>query len=136
MKVSRKIVLRFPPGLVDKPIIYRLPKDYDLMFNVLKASVNPREEGVLVMELSGDQKNYDEALLFMRQAGVEVTLLVKDVARQETRCTHCGACVTICPYGAFVADLKTRRIDFVDEACIACGLCIKACPVGAMKVNL
>lgn len=136
MHMSKKIVLRFPPDLVDKPIIYRLVKDYDLVFNMLKASVTPKQEGVLVMELSGDQKRYDDALRFLGQTGVEVNLLVKDVARLEARCTHCGACVTICPVGAFVTDPVSRRIDFLDDACIACGLCLNACPVRAMEVRL
>ncbi|MBC7105771.1 MAG: NIL domain-containing protein, partial [Firmicutes bacterium] len=33
----KRIVLRFGPGVVDKPIIYRLAKDFDLVFNILKA---------------------------------------------------------------------------------------------------
>ena len=59
MAVSKKIVLRFPRRLVERPIIYRLVKDYDLEFNILKASVTPEEEGLLILELKGDQKEYD-----------------------------------------------------------------------------
>ena len=136
MRISRKIVLRFPPNLVDKPIIYHLVKDYDLEFNVLKASVTPKEEGVLVMELSGERKGYDGSIRFLKQAGVEVQPLVKDIGRLEERCTHCGACVTICPVGAFAVDRVTRRVDFIDDKCIACELCLKACPVRAMEMRL
>jgi ferredoxin len=136
MIVARKIVLRFPPRLVDQPIIYRLVKDYDLQFNILKASVTPNEEGILVLELSGKKKDYDEAVRFLANAGVEVQALVKDVSRKEDRCTHCGACVTMCPVGALVVDPVTRRVDFLDTKCIACGLCIKPCPVRAMEVRL
>jgi len=32
---AKKIVLRFPPQIVDKPWLYHLVKDYDLMVNVL-----------------------------------------------------------------------------------------------------
>lgn len=136
MSISRKIVLHFPPNLVDKPIIYHLVKDYDMEFNVLKASVTPKEEGLLVMELTGERKAYDEAIRFLKESGVKVQPLVKDVARQEERCTHCGACVTICPVDAFVVDLVTRRVDFVSDKCIACDLCLKACPVRAMATRL
>jgi len=132
----RKVVLRFPHRLVDKPIIYRLVKDYDLMFNILKASVTPNEEGLLVLELSGKKKDYDEAVRFLAEAGVELQLLAQDVFRNEDRCTHCGACVTICPVDAFVVDPVTRRIDFQHTKCIACELCIKPCPVRAMEVRL
>jgi ferredoxin len=136
MNIARKIVLRFPPRLVDQPIIYRLVKDYDLQFNILKASITPNEEGILVVELSGKKKDYDEAIRFLAGAGVEVQALIKDVSRLESRCTHCGACVTMCPVGALVVNAQTRRVDFLESKCIACGLCIKPCPVRAMEVRL
>ena len=136
MRVSKKIVLHFPPNLVDKPIIYHLVKDYDMEFNVLKASVTPKEEGLLVLELSGERKAYDSAIDYLIKAGVEVQPLVKDITRQEERCTHCGACLTICPVGAFVVDRTTRKVDFVSEKCIACDLCLRVCPVRAMETRL
>lgn len=136
MRIAKKIVLHFPSRLVDQPIIYRLVKDYDLQFNILKASVTPKEEGLLIMELTGDEGSYDAGIRFLSEAGVEIQSLTQDIARVESRCTHCGACVTICPAGAFVVDPRSRRIDFVDAKCIACELCIKACPVRAMEVRL
>ncbi|UCC60088.1 MAG: 4Fe-4S binding protein [Dehalococcoidia bacterium] len=136
MAKARKVVLRFPHRLVDKPIIYRLVKDYDLQFNILKASITPEEEGLLVLELSGKKKNYEEAISFLTGAGVETQLLAQDVLRNEGRCTHCGACVTQCPVNAFRVDLATRQVEFIETRCIACELCIKACPVRAMEVHL
>jgi len=134
MSFARKVVLRFPHRLVDKPIVYRLVKDYDLQFNILKASITPKEEGLLVLELSGKKKSYNDAVRFLTEAGVDLQSLSQDVSRKEERCTHCGACVTICPVGAFSVDPVTRRIDFQDTKCIACELCINACPVRAMEV--
>ena len=136
MTKARKVVLRFPHRLVDKPIVYRLVKDYDLRFNILKASVTPKEEGLMVLELSGKKKDYDEAVRFLTEAGVELQSLAQDVSRNEDRCTHCGACVTMCPVDAFVVDPVTRRVDFQHTKCIACELCIKPCPVRAMEVRL
>lgn len=136
MNISRKIVLHFPPRLVDQPILYRLVKDYDLQFNILKASVTPNEEGIMVLELSGKKKSYDDAIRFISDAGVEVQALVKDVSRKEDRCTHCGACITMCPVNALVVNSLTRQVDFLETKCIACGLCIKPCPVRAMEVRL
>lgn len=136
MQISRKIVLRFPVRLVDKPMIYRLVKDFDLEFNILKASVTPKEEGLLVMELTGDRESYDKGIRFLADSGVEVQPLTQDIARQEERCTHCGLCVTVCPVAAFYVDPVSRRIDFIESKCIACGLCIKTCPLRAMEVRL
>ncbi|MBN1693586.1 MAG: 4Fe-4S binding protein [Dehalococcoidales bacterium] len=135
MAVDKKIVLRFPKRMVDRPIVYRLVKDYDLEFNILKASITPEQEGLLVLELKGNQQEYDKGIEFLLKAGVQIQSLSQDVTRNEERCTHCGACVTICPTGAFKVDPKTRKVIFEDEKCIACGLCIPACPPRAMEVH-
>jgi ferredoxin len=135
MAVAKKIVLRFPKRLVDRPIIYRLVKDYDLEFNILKASVTPEEEGLMVLELKGNQAEYDKGVDFLIKAGVKIQSLSQDVKRNEEKCTNCGACITICPTGAFRIDAKTRLVLFDNEKCIACGACIPACPPRAMEVH-
>jgi ferredoxin len=135
MAVSKKVVLRFPKRMVDRPIIYRLVKDYDLEFNILKASITPEQEGLLVLELKGNQQEYDKGIEFLLKAGVKIQSLSQDVKRNEERCTQCGACVTVCPTGAFRLDPKTRMVIFEDEKCIACGLCLPACPPHAMEVH-
>ena len=136
MVISKKVVLRFPRPLVDQPIIYRLVKDYNLMFNILKASITPKEEGVLALELSGEQDDYKKGIKYLAKVGVDIRPLSKDVYRNEERCTHCGACITICPTSAFTLDTSTRRVNFLQDKCIACGLCIKACPPRVMEMSL
>jgi len=135
MVVSKRIVLRFPKRITDRPIVYRLIKDYNLEFNILKALITPDKEGLMVLELSGKQQDYDKGINFLTANGVIIQSLSQDVIRNEERCTHCGACVTICPTGAFELDLITRQINFNNEKCLACGLCIKACPPRAMEVH-
>ena len=135
MIVSKRIVLRFPPRLVDRPIVYRLVKDFDLEFNILKASVTPDEEGLMVVELSGEQQDYDKGIRYLTANGLRIQSLSQDVIRNEERCTHCGACITICPTHAFEVDPLTRQVAFYDEKCVACGLCIKSCPPRAMEVH-
>ena len=135
MAVSKRIVMHFPRRLVNRPIISSLVKDYDLEFNILKASVTQEEEGLLVLELKGEQKEYDKGINFLIKTGVRIQSLSQDFTRNEERCTHCGACITVCPTGAFELDSLTRRVNFLDEKCIACGICIKACPPRAMEVH-
>jgi ferredoxin len=135
MVVSKRIVLHFPPRLVDRPIIYRLIKDYDLEFNILKAMVTPEEEGLLVMELKGEQGDYDKGINYLTENGVRIQSLSRDITRNEQRCTDCGACVTICPTFAFEVNPVNRRITFYGEKCVACGVCIKACPPRAIEVH-
>ena len=135
MAVSKRIVLHFPKRLVDRPIVYRLVKDYDLEFNILKAFFTPEEEGLMVLEISGEQKDYDRGIRYLTKSGVRIQSLSQDVVLNEERCTHCGACITICPTDAFELDPQTRRVIFYNEKCVACGQCIKACPPRAMELH-
>ncbi|MBM4448893.1 MAG: 4Fe-4S dicluster domain-containing protein [Chloroflexi bacterium] len=137
MTVTKRVVLHFPRRLVEQPVIYRLVKDYNLEFNILRASITaePEEEGLLVLQLKGEQDEYDKGVKFLLKSGLKIQSLSQDVTRNESRCTHCGACVTICPPGAFEPDPKTRQVRFDHEKCVACGLCIKACPPRAMEVH-
>ena len=128
MAISKRIVLRFPRRLVERPIVSRLVKDFNLDFNILKASVTPEEEGLLVLELTGKQSD-------LTKTGVRIQSLSQDVTRNEDRCTHCGACITVCPANAFELESSTRRVNFLNEKCLACGLCIKACPPRAMELH-
>ncbi len=135
MAISKRIVLHFPKRMVDRPIVYKLIKDFDLEFNILKASITPDQEGLLVMEIRGEQDNYDKGILYLTETGVKIQSLSQDVTRNEERCTNCGACVTICPTGAFKLEASTRRVIFHNDNCVACELCIKACPPRAMELH-
>jgi len=135
MTVSKRIVLHFPRQLVNRPIVSRLVKDFDLDFNILKASITPEEEGLLVLELIGEQKDYNQGIKYLTDSGVIIQALSQDIVRNEERCTQCGACVTICPTGAFELNLATREVTFHNEKCIACGICLTACPPRAMEVH-
>lgn len=132
---SRKIVLHFPPQLIDQPVISRLVKDYGLEFNILRAYVTPQEEGLMVLELTGDIQQLDSGLNFLTRLGVSIQPLTKDVRRDDERCTQCGFCVTICPTGALYLDPETLITNFDAEKCIACELCVPACPPRAMFVK-
>jgi L-aspartate semialdehyde sulfurtransferase ferredoxin len=132
---KKRVVLRFPKRMVDEPILYRLIKDFDLQFNILKASITPEAEGLMVVELKGDQKNYDRGVQYLIDSGVKIQSLSQDVTRNEDRCTSCGACVTVCPAGAFEYEPGTMIVRFNTAKCVACGLCIKACPPRAMELH-
>ena len=134
--VSKRIVLTFPHKLVDKPIVYKLVKDFDLVFNILQAKITPQEEGLLVLELTGTKEHYADGIKYLTHLGVNIKPLSKDVTRDDGRCTHCGACITICPTEALYIDKSTMKVVFDSDKCIACELCVKACPPRAMVVKL
>jgi ferredoxin len=132
---SKRIVLRFPPRLINRPIVSDLVKRCDLEFNILKAYVTQREEGLLVLEISGTSDACERGLNYLAEMGVSVQPLSQDIVRDDDRCTHCGVCVSVCPSEALVLDRETMMVLFDNEKCIACELCIKACPTRAMELH-
>jgi ferredoxin len=130
---SKKIFLRFGKDIADRPIIYRLARDYDLVINILKANVDQNKEGTMVLELTGDQ--CDLGLEYLKSQGVKVTPLAEEVFRNEEKCTSCGACTAICPSGALYIDRPSMEVKFDSDKCIVCQICVKVCPVNAMEVR-
>jgi ferredoxin len=133
--IAKRIVLHFPTRLVDQPIVYKLVKEFDLQFNILKAYVTPQEEGLMVVELSGKREDFDKGIEYLKSCGVRIQSLSQDVIRNENKCTNCGVCVPICPTEALVVDPQTRKVSFHNKKCIACELCVKICPPRAMEVH-
>lgn len=131
--IKQRIVLRFPPHIVEQPTIYHLIKDFDLMVNILRADINPKKEGRLIMELSGDETAYRKAIEWMKAQGLQVMNLEQQIIWRDDRCTHCGACTVICPTEALVFERPDMTVRFVEEKCIVCELCLRACPARAME---
>lgn len=130
-----RLVLHFPPRLVDRPIMSDLVRAFDLRFNILKASIEPNQEGLLVLELEGEKDALSETVSRLKSMGVRVQPLGHDIVRNEERCTHCGACLAVCPTEALEVSPGTRLVIFDSEKCIACELCVGACPPRAMEVR-
>ena len=72
MNVSRRIVLHFPPNMTGQPVVCRLVKDFGLTFNIIRASISPGQEGLLVLELSGERKNYDKGIKYLTETGIDI----------------------------------------------------------------
>jgi ferredoxin len=133
---SKKIVIRYGAKTVDKPVVYSLVKDFDLAFNIMRARISPRREGVMVLDLSGTKKNFDRAIRYLRKLGLNVEPLSKSVTRNIDRCVHCGACLAFCSTNALSIDTDTMEVIFDPEKCNGCELCVKACPTRAMTIDL
>jgi len=133
---SKKIVIRYGAGVVDKPVVYSLVKDFDLAFNIMRARVSPRREGLMVLDLTGTKKNFDRAIRYLRDLGLNVEPLSKSVTRDIERCVHCGSCLAFCSTGALYIASDTMEVIFDPEKCNGCELCVKGCPTRAMTINL
>jgi ferredoxin len=49
----------------------------------------------------------------------------------ESRCTGCGVCLSLCPQEAIV--LEAAKAEIRQDLCIGCGVCISACPERAVE---
>lgn len=130
--VTKKLMLFFPRCECEKPIIYHLVKDYDLIVNVFRAKVTPEEEGYLVLDVTGTEEDIEKGMDFVRTFNVTINYTGKGVTRDAERCTHCGHCVPHCPTRALrIDDRASREVVFDEEKCIECLACIRVCPFNA-----
>jgi ferredoxin len=134
MDISKRLVLHFSPQMSKQATVCHLARDFNLTFSIVKAQITPGEEGLMVMELMGDQRDYDRGVQYLLEAGVKIQSLNQDVVRNEERCTHCGACVALCPAEAFSVEQSTGKILFDNDKCVVCEICVKACPTRAMEL--
>lgn len=133
---SKILSLRFPKRVANEPIAANLVRKFDLSFNILQATIYPRKEGLMVLELSGHRKNFQRGVRYLKGLGIRVESLAQDVKRDEEKCFHCGACTAVCPTGALSVHRPDMFVVFDKEKCSGCEWCVSACPAHAMEVRL
>lgn len=133
--LSKILVLRFPVGESQRPVVCTLAKEYDLVFNILHAQVFPRKEGVMVLELTGPKASFDRGITYLKDQGVSVKNADSDVCRDDDKCTQCGACTAVCPTGALAINRDDMSVVFDQSKCSICQLCVPTCPTRAMKIT-
>jgi ferredoxin len=130
--VTKKLMLFFPKCECEKPIIYHLVKDHNLIVNVYRAKVTPEEEGYLVLDVTGSEDDIAKGMEFVKTFNVTINYTGKGVTVDEDRCSHCGHCITHCPTRALhIADIATREVVYSEAKCIECMGCIRVCPFAA-----
>jgi len=134
--IKKRLVLSFPEKVVTKPITYALVKEFDLVFNILRAEITPDMEGKMLIELQGNDQQIKDAIDYLEEAGVAVQEASKDIVIDRDLCVDCGVCTSICITRALNLDKKTKKLKFNKDKCILCGLCLDCCPVTAIKVNI
>ena len=132
---SKILILRFPKTEVRKPVVCSLARDFDLIFTIMNATILPRKEGVMVLELSGARKDFKKGVAFLKSQGVQVKNASQEMKRNNRKCTHCGACTAVCPTGALSVTRPDMRVEFNQKACSVCELCVSACPSRAMEAT-
>jgi len=133
---KKGLYLRFPPDVVDKPVVYKLVKEFDLVFNILKATITPGKEGIMILELEGTPEQLNKGLEYLKSIGIEVKSIGQQIIKNDEKCIHCGVCVAVCPTQALYLDRDTFEVKFNPERCSACEFCVSVCTTKAMEVHV
>jgi len=132
---SKVLSLRFPKEIVEQPIAVNLVRKFDLTFNILKATISPKKEGLMVIELRGHQKNFKRGIRYLRSLGIKVESIAQDIKRNDQRCIQCGSCTAVCPTGALYVKRPEMTVPFDSSKCSGCEMCVMVCPVHAISVR-
>ncbi|MBM4255651.1 MAG: FeS-binding protein [Deltaproteobacteria bacterium] len=76
--MKEKFYLTYPPALIKQPLIYLLIKKFEVIPNIRGANVSD-EMGLLAIELEGGQSEIDQAITWLREQGVTVEPIEKNV---------------------------------------------------------
>ncbi|MFQ4135225.1 NIL domain-containing protein [Nodosilinea sp. PGN35] len=134
--MKKRVKLIFPKRSVHMPITYRLAKDFNIAANIIRAQVAPNQVGTLVVELSGDIDQLNDAIDWLEVQDIEVSSASGEIVVDEDLCVHCGLCTGVCPTRALTLDGETYRLTFARSRCIVCEQCVPTCPVQAISTNL
>jgi heterodisulfide reductase subunit A len=128
---------------------FKLPLNPDGFFQEAHVKLRPVDfaaDGVFLCGMAHYPKHLSEAISqAYGAAGRAVTLLSKDsvkasgavAAVKESDCVSCGACISVCKYGAieFVETPQGKKARVNPVLCKGDGLCNPKCPTGAISLK-
>jgi len=79
---KRQLFLTFPEHLINQPILYKVSTEFDVIPNILGATINERI-GKVAIELVGEPARLDQVMQYFADLGVAVDGL--DQADMEKR---------------------------------------------------
>lgn len=75
---SVRLFVSFPEELVDRPLLYEIVKELDVVPSIRRADVE-EHSGWVILELRGDQERLDAAVRYLERAGCTVNRMEGDV---------------------------------------------------------
>jgi ferredoxin len=131
----RRLDLTFPPVQATKPLTYHLVKDHDLVTNIMRAQIQPGQQGRMLVEVVGGRDDIEAGVAFLEGEGVEVNPAASDIVLDEVRCVTCGLCTAVCKPQALTLDPTDGALRFDKDRCVYCEACVEACPRRAVTLR-
>ncbi|MBI1816082.1 MAG: NIL domain-containing protein [Deltaproteobacteria bacterium] len=77
-KVRERVYLTYPTRLIKEPLIYQVGHKFKVVTNIRGANINDTI-GLVALELDGTQAEVDRAIAWLRDKGVNVEPIEKNV---------------------------------------------------------
>jgi ferredoxin len=132
---KKRLVLTFPPEVVERPLVSLMVKEYDVITNILRAEIHEGEIGRMLVELEGAGKQIKAGVQHIKELGVQVEEAIKDIELDDTLCISCGACTAVCQPRALKVEAPDWKLGLDKDRCILCGFCVDACPLQLITVQ-
>lgn len=131
---KKRFDLTFPPNQAGRPVIYHLVKDHSLTPNILRAQIQPGQEGRMLVELTGRKEDFAAGLAFLVKEGLTVHEAASDIRLDREQCVDCGLCTAVCRPNALTLG-KDGTLEFDKGKCVYCEACVIACPRRAITLE-
>ncbi|MBU1671532.1 MAG: 4Fe-4S binding protein [Actinobacteria bacterium] len=132
---KKRLVLTFPPEVVERPVVALMVRDFDIITNILRAEIHEGEIGRMLVELEGNARKLKEGVAYLKDLGVQVEEAITDIELDEALCIECGACTAVCQPGALKIEPPDWGLTLDKDRCILCGFCVDACPLDIISVK-
>ena len=73
-----RLYVSFPETLVDRPMIYEIVKEFDVVPNIRRAGIEAHE-GWVILELTGTSQQRDGAIGYLETIGCTVNRMEGDI---------------------------------------------------------
>jgi ferredoxin len=126
-----KLLLRFNSDIIRRPIIAETVLESGVKLEIEKARV---EESMGEIIVNVPDEGCRTVVDLLKKKKVDVTRLDVPITKDDDKCVHCGACVSVCPVDAISYEYDWR-VKLDEKLCVQCGTCVKTCPVIAIKLS-
>ena len=75
--MKEALSLTFPQNLIKEPVIHRMSKKFDVVFNLRRAKITEKT-GEIVLELEGQDDTLKKAESWLREQGLKVEPVTRD----------------------------------------------------------